>query len=99
MDERLMYRNEFYVDGSWVAPAGTEHLDIVSPSSEQAVWGVPVATNEDIDRAVAPDWAGTSDPRGSRPTWKRKPSLTHRRSPTPFPRGEYIRSIGMLTRW
>jgi aldehyde dehydrogenase (NAD+) len=53
MDDRLMYRNEFYVDGGWAAPAGTEHLDIVSPSSEQVVGGVPVATNEDIDRAVA----------------------------------------------
>ncbi len=53
MDDRLMYRNEFYVDGGWMGPAGTEHLDIVSPSSEQVVGGVPVAVNEDIDRAVA----------------------------------------------
>lgn len=52
MDERLMFRKEFYIDGAWVAPAGTDQLDVVSPWSEEVVGRVPVATNADIDRAV-----------------------------------------------
>ncbi|MEU6564895.1 aldehyde dehydrogenase [Nocardia nova] len=52
MDERLMHRREFYIGGAWVAPAGTDRLNIVSPWSEQVVGSVPVATTADIDRAV-----------------------------------------------
>ncbi|MGV9386265.1 aldehyde dehydrogenase [Nonomuraea sp. NPDC003707] len=53
MDDRLMYRREFYVGGEWVKPAGGEVLKVVSPSSEEVVGEVPVATAEDMDRAVA----------------------------------------------
>ncbi|MQY26202.1 Geranial dehydrogenase [Nocardia sp. RB56] len=53
MDDTLMYRREFFIGGRWVAPAGTERLPVVSPSTEEVVGEVPLATTADIDRAVA----------------------------------------------
>jgi aldehyde dehydrogenase (NAD+) len=53
VDDRLMYRREFFVGGRWVPPAGTERFGVVSPSTEEVVGEVPVATAADIDRAVA----------------------------------------------
>jgi aldehyde dehydrogenase (NAD+) len=53
MDEQLMYRSGFFVDGRWVDPAGDERFEVVSPSTESVVGSVPVAVDEDIDRAVA----------------------------------------------
>jgi acyl-CoA reductase-like NAD-dependent aldehyde dehydrogenase len=53
MDQRLMYRREFFIGGTWTAPAGTGRLDVISPSTEEAVGEVPAATTADIDRAVA----------------------------------------------
>jgi aldehyde dehydrogenase (NAD+) len=52
MDDRLMYRKTFYIDGEWVPGAGPDYLEIVSPSTEEIVGGVPVAIGQDIDRAV-----------------------------------------------
>jgi len=52
VDDRLMYRRQFYIGGEWAAPAGPERLGVVSPSSEEVIGEVPVATNADIDRAV-----------------------------------------------
>jgi acyl-CoA reductase-like NAD-dependent aldehyde dehydrogenase len=48
-----MYRREFFVGGTWVPPAGTDVLGVVSPSTEEVVGEVPVATAADTDRAVA----------------------------------------------
>ena len=53
MDDRLMYRREFFIGGAWGAPASGERLGVVSPSTEEVVGEVPAATPADIDRAVA----------------------------------------------
>jgi acyl-CoA reductase-like NAD-dependent aldehyde dehydrogenase len=53
VDERLMYRRELFIGGAWVPPASGAHADVISPSTEQAVGSVPLATSADIDRAVA----------------------------------------------
>lgn len=53
MDDRLMYRREFFIGGSWTPPAGGDRLGVVSPSTEEVVGEVPVATEADVDRAVA----------------------------------------------
>ncbi|MWA03542.1 aldehyde dehydrogenase family protein [Actinomadura sp. LD22] len=53
MEDRLMYRREFFVGGAWTAPAEGERLDVVSPSTEEVVGCVPAAVPADIDRAVA----------------------------------------------
>ena len=52
MSDRLMYRREFYIGGTWAKPASAERLGVVSPSTEEVVGEVPVATTSDIDRAV-----------------------------------------------
>jgi len=45
--------DKFFIGGKWVDPAGTETLDVVSPSTEEVIGRVPVATDADIDHAVA----------------------------------------------
>jgi acyl-CoA reductase-like NAD-dependent aldehyde dehydrogenase len=52
VEDRLMYRREFFIGGEWAAPAGGDRLGVVSPSTEEVVGEVPVATAADIDRAV-----------------------------------------------
>jgi len=52
VDDRLMYRRELYIGGGWVSPAGSGRLAVISPSTEEVVGEVPLATDADIDRAV-----------------------------------------------
>lgn len=52
MDDRLMYRRRFFIGGGWAAPTGGDRLGVVSPSTEQVVGEVPVATAADMDSAV-----------------------------------------------
>jgi aldehyde dehydrogenase (NAD+) len=52
LDDRLMYRREFFIGGAWAAPAGGDRLGVISPSTEQVVGQVPVATTADMDHAV-----------------------------------------------
>ncbi len=52
MGSSLLHRDAFYIGGAWVAPCGEETLTVVSPSTEEAVGSVPVATPADVDRAV-----------------------------------------------
>lgn len=65
MDDRLMYRREFFIGGTWVAPAGGDRLEVISPATEQVVGEVPRATTMDIDRAV--DMARTAFDEGPWP--------------------------------
>jgi aldehyde dehydrogenase (NAD+) len=53
MDDRLMYRRHFFIGGTWAEPAGGDRLGVISPSTEEVVGEVPVATTADIDRAVS----------------------------------------------
>ncbi|MBE1537111.1 aldehyde dehydrogenase [Actinomadura algeriensis] len=52
VEDRLMHRREFFIGGGWRAPAGGDRLGVVSPSTEEVVGEVPVATTTDVDRAV-----------------------------------------------
>jgi aldehyde dehydrogenase (NAD+) len=61
VDDRVMYRRELFVGGEWVAPAGSEVLGVVSPSTEEVVGEVPVANGADMDRAVAAARAAFDD--------------------------------------
>ena len=47
-----MYRRQFFIGGTWADPSGGDRLGVVSPSTEEVVGEVPVATTADIDRAV-----------------------------------------------
>jgi aldehyde dehydrogenase (NAD+) len=42
-----------YVGGAWVAPAGSDTLSVVNPTTEQPLATVPAGTPADVDRAVA----------------------------------------------
>jgi aldehyde dehydrogenase (NAD+) len=60
--------DKLYIDGSWVAPAGDETLDVVDSTTEAVFATIPAGVPADIDRAVAaakaafPAWSETSAP-------------------------------------
>jgi acyl-CoA reductase-like NAD-dependent aldehyde dehydrogenase len=53
VDGRLMYRRNLFIGGCWLPAARGEHVDVISPSTEVSAGSVPLATDSDIDRAVA----------------------------------------------
>lgn len=46
-------RTTLYIDGRWVAPAGTGTIDVVDPATEEVIGHVPAGTDVDVDDAVA----------------------------------------------
>jgi betaine-aldehyde dehydrogenase len=44
---------ELYIGGEWVAPTGTDVIEVISPHSEEVIGQVPDGTPADIDAAVA----------------------------------------------
>jgi aldehyde dehydrogenase (NAD+) len=46
-------RDTFYIDGQWVAPAGTEFIEVENPATEEIIGKVPAGTAADVDSAVA----------------------------------------------
>ncbi|HMD46364.1 MAG TPA: aldehyde dehydrogenase [Acidimicrobiales bacterium] len=45
--------DRLFIGGDWVAPDGTDVIEVVSPATEEVVARVPEATEADIDKAVA----------------------------------------------
>ena len=66
MDDRLLHRDAFFIDGGWAPPSSSSILEVISPSTEAPVGSVPEATPTEIDRAVGaataalPPWAATA---------------------------------------
>lgn len=48
MNEHL----QFYVDGTWVDPSGSQRLDVINPATEEAIGRIALGDAEDVDRAV-----------------------------------------------
>ena len=46
-------RNDFFVGGSFVAPASDRRFVVINPATEETVGSAPAAATRDIDRAVA----------------------------------------------
>ncbi|WP_180899369.1 aldehyde dehydrogenase family protein [Martelella soudanensis] len=44
---------EFYIDGSWVTPAGAGEMAIINPADEQRIGRVALGSAADVDMAVA----------------------------------------------
>lgn len=44
---------DFYIDGAWSAPAGSETSAVINPASGERIGSIPSAVEADIDRAVA----------------------------------------------
>jgi acyl-CoA reductase-like NAD-dependent aldehyde dehydrogenase len=49
---RVKTYKELYIGGEWVAPAGSDVIEVVSPHSEEVIGQVPDGTPADIDNAV-----------------------------------------------
>ena len=49
----MQVHEKLFIGGEWVAPAGTDVIEVISPHTEEVVGRVPDGTNADIDRAVA----------------------------------------------
>jgi aldehyde dehydrogenase (NAD+) len=48
----IQVRDKLYIGGEWVAPAGSETIDVVNASTEEVMGRIPQGTPEDVDRAV-----------------------------------------------
>jgi acyl-CoA reductase-like NAD-dependent aldehyde dehydrogenase len=54
-----------YLNGDWVAPAGTETIPVINPCNEEPIAQVSLGNNEDVDMAVRyardafPSWSRT----------------------------------------
>ena len=44
---------KFYIDGQWVAPAGSNTLDVINPATEAPFMTIAMGGKADVDRAVA----------------------------------------------
>ncbi|WBU64217.1 aldehyde dehydrogenase family protein [Paracoccus aerodenitrificans] len=62
----LLNKRQFYIDGKWVDPAAPNDLEVIDPSTEDAVAVISLGAQADTDAAVAaakrafPDWSATS---------------------------------------
>ena len=45
--------NKFYINGKWVAPNGSEKIDIYNPATEEKVGQVVSGTEDDVNAAIA----------------------------------------------
>jgi len=75
----------FFVDGGWAKPAGGEHQDVVSASTEEVIGRVPLGNADDVDRAVAAarrafegEWGWTTPPERAEWLGKLKAALEKR---------------------
>jgi len=48
----LQARETVFIGGEWVAPSGAEPIEVVNPTSEEAIATVPGCTPVEVDRAV-----------------------------------------------
>ena len=51
--ERMQVPNEMFIDGEWVPASDGARREIVNPATEEPVDKVPVATDADLDKALA----------------------------------------------
>lgn len=45
-------RDDLFIDGQWVKPAGSEIINVIDPATEQVIGHVPAGSAEDVDAAV-----------------------------------------------
>lgn len=58
----MQTKDTLYIGGEWVAPAGTETIEVISPATEEVIARVPEASPADIDAAVAAARAALAGP-------------------------------------
>lgn len=47
-----MNHNEFYINGKWVSPFGSETLDVINPTDESVITNISLGNSLDVDLAV-----------------------------------------------
>ena len=61
----LLDKRKFYIDGQWVDPIAANDLEVIDPSTEEAVAVISLGDQADTDAAVAaakrafPAWSAT----------------------------------------
>jgi aldehyde dehydrogenase (NAD+) len=62
----VQVKDKVFIDGKWVEPQGTATIEVVNPTTEEAIATIPSCTAEDADlavraaRAAFEDWSQTS---------------------------------------
>lgn len=49
----MQHLQQFYIDGAWVEPSGSQRLPVIDPSTETSLGDVALGDEHDVDRAVA----------------------------------------------
>ncbi|WP_175716819.1 aldehyde dehydrogenase family protein [Burkholderia anthina] len=49
----MRHLQQFYIDGAWVEPSGSQRLPVIDPSTETSLGDVALGDEHDVDRAVA----------------------------------------------
>lgn len=49
----MTHNRQFYIDGSWVEPSGSDTLEVVNPATEEAYARIAMGGRTDVDKAVA----------------------------------------------
>ena len=49
----VITKDKLFINGQWSAPASTDLIEVIGPSSEEVIARVPAGSNADIDRAIA----------------------------------------------
>jgi aldehyde dehydrogenase (NAD+) len=49
----VLHYHQFYIDGQWVAPAGSVLIEVINPATEEPVAAIAAGGQADINRAVA----------------------------------------------
>jgi len=49
----MQTRDKFYINGDWVAPHGTDTIEVIDPSTEEICGVVPSGNTDDVNAAVA----------------------------------------------
>ncbi len=65
LEQDMIEKREFYINGEWVAPVAADDLEVIDPSTEEPVAVISKGSAADIDKAVAaaraafPGWMAT----------------------------------------
>src|SRR5438270_6242498 len=57
-DQQPIVRDQLFIGGEWVAPAGEGAIEVIDSTTERVMGQIPEGTPEDVDRAVAAARAG-----------------------------------------
>src|SRR6185369_5435514 len=53
MPSNITVREELYINGEWIKPAGTGMLDVINSTTEEVMGRIPEGKPDDVNRAVA----------------------------------------------